>query len=112
MKLREMLVCLALFSMPSLALAQTTIDTFPQWDGISSIGSWGSAITPTYGQSFTADATHSTLTNMTFPFIGNGQSQNYVAYVYQWTGSDTTGAALFTSSVLSYNGSSGFQNLS
>ena len=98
----------------SLATAQNIIDTFPQWDGVSNIGSWGGGggTTPTYGQSFTADATHSTLTNLTFPFSGNGQAQNYLAYVYQWSGSDTIGSALFTSSVLSYNGASGFQSLS
>lgn len=112
-KLTGVLACLMLLSLPNLSLAQSSFDTFPLWDNSNGINAWGSNNTPTYGQSFTADASHAVLTGMTFALRGDDVTQNYRAYVFQWTGSDTTGAALFTSSSLFYDGSSaGFQNLS
>ncbi len=93
------------------ASAQTTIDTYSLWNGSNAIFTWGGNGTPTYGQSFTADAAHSTLSGIRFTLQGDEVTQNFRAYVYQWTGTDTTGPALFTSSSLFYDGSTSFQDI-
>lgn len=83
------------------ANAQTTIDTTPDWNGANYIFLWGAAGTATYGQSFTATAGQNELLSMSFYINATVSSPyNFRAYVYAWTGSDTTGGALFTSGTM------------
>jgi hypothetical protein len=91
--------------------AQTTIDTYPLWNGSNVIDTWGGNGSATYGQTFTADASHSVLTGMRFTLQGDNNPQNFRAYVFAWTGSNTMGSALFTSSSLLYDGSTNFQDI-
>jgi hypothetical protein len=81
--------------------AQTTIDTTPGWNGVNYIDAWGPQNTATYGQTFTATAAQNNLLSMSF-YIDAVESSayNFQAYVYEWTGSDTTGGALFTSGTM------------
>jgi hypothetical protein len=71
------------------------ISTFEQ---TGSISSWGTNRTPTYGQTFTATSTFSTLTAMTFSVSG-GTPQSYAAHVFAWNPLTftATGTALFSS---------------
>ena len=74
------------------------INTFPLWNGASYIWAWGPYSSETYGQTFTAAATQNDLLSMTFEIEAmNSSPYNFQAYVFQWTGTDTTGGPLFTS---------------
>ena len=78
-----------------------SIDTFPLWDGRTFAGLWGgSYATPSMGQTFTATASQNDLLSMTFSIEAQDPPPyNFQAYVFQWTGTGTTGGALFTSAV-------------
>jgi hypothetical protein len=87
-----------MIAVPAIAGAQASIITA----GGSFIGPWGGAVgTPTYGQTFvTPDAVNTRLDSFTF-FITPGATGNLFGAVYQWSGTQTLGSALFTSAAQS-----------
>lgn len=92
---------LAAFSAPAGA---QTIDTLQVWDGSSGFATWGhGGATPTYGQTITAP-TQGRLNGFTFELVNTsaGTQSQFVASVYQWdaVNKHMTGAALFTSGVM------------
>jgi hypothetical protein len=77
--------------------AKPTINTYKNWDGSSTVISFGCPNTTTYGQTFTAGKT--TLNKFTFSwqnFSGTG-SMKVRGEVYAWDGAKATGSALFES---------------
>jgi hypothetical protein len=81
------------------ATAQTTIDTFPAWDGESYVHSFGAQNnTPTYGQTLVAPAGTSSLTSFSFQIDG-GAGLSVRGEVYAWDGEAgrATGSALYES---------------
>ncbi len=89
----------------------STITTLPLWDGSTSINAWGGAATNTYGEVLVAPG--SSLNSFTFEVNDNGQPANYVAQVYTWSGSTTSGGpvggALYTGPASTLAGVNGFQ---
>jgi len=111
MKLR-LAAALAVAGFATAVSAQAaTITTLPFWDGSTSIHPWGGAGTNTYGE--VLDAPGSSLTSFTFEVNNNGTAANYVAQVYAWSGSTTTGspvgAALYTGPASILEAANGFQ---
>ena len=100
----------------AVALAATTasastISTLSQWDNSTSINSWGGGATNTYGEVLVAPG--SSLTSFTFQANNGGLETNYVAEVYAWSGSTTSGgqvgAALYSGPASVLAGFNGFQ---
>ena len=95
----------------SAAVEAATITTLPFWNGSTAISAWGGNATHTYGEVLTAPG--SSLTSFTFEVNDGGSPANYVAQVYAWSGSTTTGgpvgAALYTGAASILPGFSGFQ---
>jgi hypothetical protein len=107
---------------PSLARADVVVSTItgtgpgvtpPAWNGTTSISPWGtvsSGATPTYGETFFTPPGNPVLTGMTFEIQNtSGSPIPFQAYVYQWTGTNITGPALFTSAPMAVTSSAGFQ---
>ena len=102
---RHLLGSAALLALSVPAGAQT-IDTIPQWNGTSSIASWGA---PKSGvarlsvprQTFTPAGTQQTrLSSFTMELSQTtGTAPQYQAFVYQFANNRITGPALFTSGV-------------
>lgn len=61
-----------------------TIDTFPSWDGTSSIGSWGYQVTPTYGQTITIDEPSGLILDSFSVSVKTDVPRPYQARVYRW----------------------------
>jgi outer membrane autotransporter protein len=95
----------ALMALSSPAMAQN-INTISSWNGTSFVFPWGTTAgesTPTYGETITPNATQTVLTGFTFELSQtSGTAAQYQAYVYQFnpTTKLITGAALFTSGVI------------
>ena len=111
MKLR-LAAALAVAGVATAVSAQAaTITTLPLWNGSSAIGGWGGSATNTYGEVLVAPG--SSLTSFTFEVNNRGRAANYVAQVYAWSGSTTTGspvgAALYTGSASVLGAANGFQ---
>jgi len=91
------LSCGAIFGVTP-ALADTTIDTTPSWNGSSAVQPWGTVAggnTPTYGQVITTPADHF-LTSFSFE-LNTPAGIGYTGDVYAWNGVSATGPALFQS---------------
>jgi len=76
-----------------------TFDTVPSWDHSSSIGSFGSDATSTYGQEFSS-STAFTMNNFTFYLKADPTAHlSYTAAVFAWDSGAgmATGSALFQS---------------
>ena len=84
-------------AVPAIASAQATIST-PASGG--SICCWGwSGGTPTYGQTFyTPDASNVSLDAFTF-YLNTSTTGSILGEVYAWSGTGTTGSALFSGTV-------------
>jgi len=96
---RHLLSGVALLALSVPAGAQT-IDTIPQWNGTSSISSWGVTDTATYGQTFTPTAAQIRLSSFTMELAQtSGTAPQYQAFVYQFANNKIVGPALFTSGV-------------
>lgn len=79
------------------------IDLTTNWDGTSSIASWGIPNTATYGQTITPTARQTTLQSFTFNLRQNaGTAPQCQAFIYQWSAATSriTGSALYSSSVV------------
>lgn len=74
-----------------VAVQAATISTLA--DENSTIFSWGLPDTAAYGQTFTL-AGASTLNDLTFRINDGGTAVSFIAYVFAWAGSQTSGAAL------------------
>lgn len=89
------------------------IDTTPNWDGNSSISSFGEPNTATYGQTFTAGS-ETSLDSFTF-YLNDRENPDFTdfeAFVMGWDGEKATGSILYQSEPLSTtnnNGSDGFE---
>ena len=82
------------------AKADFTITVAPT----SAVSPWGQpgASTPTYGETFSPVAFNPYLQSITYSINNpNGAAIPFQAYVYAWTGTQITGGALYTSSLLS-----------
>jgi len=80
-----------------------TIDTTTAWNGTTSINSWGTPDTATYGQTITPSARQIILNSFTFNLEKtSGTAPQYQAFVYQWDSVNNriTGSALYTSAIL------------
>ena len=100
LKLSAVLVPALLFS--AQGFAQSSINTFSNWDGSSGLNSWGAQSTQTYGQLITPTIQQTNLQSFTFSLQGASQDQ-FQAYVYKWDAANNraTGSPIFTSPVLS-----------
>ncbi|MFB9265511.1 autotransporter outer membrane beta-barrel domain-containing protein [Bradyrhizobium erythrophlei] len=100
MSRRHLMAGAALLALGAPAGAQT-IDTIPQWNGLSFIWSWGTPNTATYGQTFTPTASQTRLNGFTVEIGFGGAPNQAQAYVYQWdsVNKHITGSALYTSGV-------------
>lgn len=104
----------ALFSASVTAADAGIISTLPQWNGSTSVASWGGGGTGVYGETFSAPTNQ--LDSFTFEVNDFGVAANFVAQVYAWSGSllagnspqGATGPALYTSSTLHTSGVVGF----
>ncbi|MCB1100152.1 MAG: PEP-CTERM sorting domain-containing protein [Verrucomicrobiae bacterium] len=102
MKLKFTIIASIAVLLPSISFAEISINTFPSWDGTTSVGSFGEPNTATYGQTFLAPATDPVMTSFTFvmnDFL-NSDFVDFEAHVYAWDGTKATGAALFSSGTL------------
>ena len=101
----------AALAFASTAASAGTISTLGLWDGSTFINAWGGAATNTYGEVLNAAGT--SLTSFTFQVNNQGVDTNYVAQVYAWSGSTTTGGqvgpALYTGPASVLAGFNGFQ---
>jgi hypothetical protein len=102
----------AAFSLLTVAPVQaiTLIDTTSSWDGASTVFSFGSSATQTYGQTITTPIVDNVLNSFSF-ILGktlNGNPFTFQGYVAQWDGSKATGPILYSSGDQTYSGG-GFQ---
>lgn len=108
---RTQLLCgAALLALSTPASAQI-IDTHPEWNGITSIQSWGVTDTATYGQTITPTASQTRLNAFTFDLARTGgTAPQYQAFVYEFnsTTNRIVGPALFASGVLTAPAGTGF----
>lgn len=90
------------------AQAGTMIDTTPNWDGISSISSFGEAATATYGQTFTV-GNDNVLNDFTFWLNDYTGPINFAGYVAEWDGSKVSSPILYSSAKQSTTNAPGFE---
>ncbi len=92
----------------------TTIDTASSWNGSQSLSSFGEPNTATYGQTFTLNSGDDTvLDSVTFylnDYSNYADNVDFAFYLYEWTGTNITGEALYTSSMYSTSGADGFES--
>ncbi len=105
------LLAVAALALASTAVNASTITTLPLWDNSTFINAWGGAATNTYGEVLVAAG--NSLTSFTFEVNNGGVAGSYVAEVYAWSGSTTSGgqvgAALYSGALTSLAGINGFQ---
>lgn len=98
LRIRSLAACLAGLAVGTPVLAQTTISA----PGGSTIGSFGPAATPTYGQTFTVPDTGDTrLDSFSFFLLNAAPSMSFRGYVFSWDSGlgRAAGDALFTSAI-------------
>lgn len=108
------IVCAGILLLSGAAGA-ATISTLPSWDGSLSIGAMGEPNSATYGQTFRiTPGMDNRLTSATFYVndLRNPDAVDFAFYVYQWTGTRITGNALYASSMVTTQGSAGFEAIS
>lgn len=91
------------------------IDTMSQWNGITSISSWGVPNTATYGQTFVPTSGQTHLSGFTFQLSQTGgTAPQYQAFVYAFdpTTQRITGSALFRSGIFTAPSGAPFQTVS
>jgi hypothetical protein len=103
-------VAISTFGMVALteskAAHAVTINTLPNWDGGSAVGSWGVGATSTYGQTFTVTGPENVLQSFSFQMGSTTSPIPYKAYVAQWFGNGqgaVVGPLLYSSAVQSYS---------
>ena len=113
MNLRTLIAGAALAAVTAGAAHAVTITTLPLWDNSTSISSWGGSATNTYGEVLVSPG--GALQSFTFEVNDGGLAANYVAQVYAWSGSTTSGSpvgpALYTGSASVLAGINGFQTV-
>jgi hypothetical protein len=95
----------------SRTLSIQTITTIPDWNGTSSISSFGEPNTATYGQTFTVPLDYVQLNSFSFlvdDFSDPGPI-NFVAYIMAWDGFKATGDILYQSDPYTTAGSPEFE---
>ncbi len=93
------------------ALAFTTIDTTPYWNGTAYISSFGYPDTATYGQVITTP-TNTDVVLRSFSFhMKLPETCTFRGYVYAWDGTKATGTALYRSSTMATLGSGTFEEV-
>jgi hypothetical protein len=96
----------------SSAMASTTIDTTPSWNGSQVVCPFGYSNTATYGQTVTLPASdgNADLDSFTF-YMAQPTSLLFRGEVYAWNSStdEATGPALYESSATHTTNASGFQ---
>ena len=102
-----MMLCLLLTA--GAALADTAIDTTPQWDGQQSISPFGHPDTATYGQVITAPTDDTVLDSFTF-MMDLPSTVTFRGEVYAWDGEKATGPSLYESAPRTTSGS-GFEEV-
>src|SRR3954469_1213293 len=95
---------IALLATAAPALASTTINTFPSWDGSSEVSDFGYPDTATYGQTVQAPLGEPALKSFTFE-LDVPSTTVFRAEVYAWDGSEATGPALYESGSMTTSGS-------
>lgn len=102
------LAALATFAaMP--AAASTTITNVPAWDGSTDIFYFGAPDTANYGQTFLSPGGN--LNSVTFQLL-EGNAGNFKLVVADWNGNALTGAPLYESAPLYFDGSAGAYSFS
>jgi PEP-CTERM motif len=99
---------LVLTTFPGTARADSVIDTTTSWDGSSYVFPFGPPNTQTYGQTITVPTDGSVLQSWTF-YMQQSTATQFQGYVYAWNGTEATGSALWTSSVMSTTDPNSFQ---
>lgn len=89
-------ICFLGIFLTGTAIADTTIDTTPSWNGSDYVGSFGYPNTATYGQIITVPATDTVLQNFTF-YMQQETSCTFRGYVYAWNGNRAVGPELYES---------------
>jgi hypothetical protein len=102
-KLLLLVMCL-----PGLAAADALFDTGAWTGGALCCFGNGNAGTPSFGQVFTADPGTDVMTSMAFEMEPPAGGIPYQAYIFQWDGTEITGSALYTSSILTMPSPGGF----
>ena len=93
----------ALAALAAFAVSARAQITYTNSSVVNSLSLVGDT-SPTFGQTFTNFTSISSMTwTLSNPDINNSVSGSYQATVYQWTGTATTGSALFTSAVTTVN---------
>ncbi len=98
------------------ARADTIVSSVPVWNGTDNTGfNFGTPSTVTMGETFTNTPNFGALTGFTFNIKNNTANPFQITTsVYAWTGTTTSGSALFTSSPITVVGngiSPGYQSI-
>jgi hypothetical protein len=103
---------LSLLLASGVALADTIIDTTPQWDGQEFISPFGHPHpdTATYGQVITAPAKDTQLESFTF-FMRLPTTVTFRGEVFAWDGAKATGPNLYESAPRTTSGSDSFEEI-
>lgn len=105
----KLLACGVLAFGTPWTLAQTSVDTFSSWDGVSFISSFGVTDTATYGQVITVAPGASALNSFSFQIGHCGAAVTLRGSVYAWDGAKATGPSLYTSAPRTLANSPAFQ---
>ncbi len=102
---------------PAVRAADVVVSSIPVWNGSDNTGiTFGTPSTRTMGETFTNTSGYTALTSVAFNVRNNTAAAFQVTtFVYAWTGTSTTGSALFTSAPITILGngtSSGYQSIS
>jgi Ca2+-binding RTX toxin-like protein len=101
---------LGLLLAAGMALADTTIDTTPRWDGEMNVYSFGYPTSATYGQVLTAPANDTQLDSFTF-LMDVPDTATFRGEVYAWDGKKATGPNLYESAPRTTSGSGDFEEI-
>jgi hypothetical protein len=96
--------------LPSVAIADTTVDTASSWDGTTYISQFGKPNTATYGQTITAPTWVTAIKSFSF-YLKVPTTVKLRGYIYAWDGTKATGPALWTSATISAPGDDAFHEV-